>query len=349
MTRAGLIGYGLAGRLLHAPLVTSAGIEIAAIVTSRAEQARGDFPNATVLATIEDCVARNDIDLIIVVTPDHLHATHVRIALEAGKHVVVDKPFANTSAEALALCELADARGRMLCVFQNRRWDADFLTLRKLIADGALGENVHYGARWDRFRPTARGDWHDQHMKGELFGLGPHLMDQALTVLGAPDWIIADVYDQRALGTGNDGFEIVMGFGRTRATLAVNFLAADETRTLRVLGTKGAFEKRGLDTQEAALRARGDVRAPDFGADPPALFGRFTDAETKTPRTIPSERGDWAAFYRGVRAALESGAPAPVNPRDAARAIAMLEAATASSAVGARLDAREFLKSKRLA
>lgn len=346
MIRAGLVGYGLAGRLLHAPLIASAGIEIAAIVTSRMETARSDFPRADVLPSIEACCARADIDLIVVATPDHLHVPHVRAALEAAKHVVVDKPFAPTSAEALDLIALAQLRGRMLTVYQNRRWDADFLTLRKLSTEGALGEIVHYAARWDRFRPTLRGDWHDAHMQGELFGLGPHLMDQALVLFGAPDWLQADVYDQRGFGAGNDGFEILMGKGRLRISLAVNFLAADEERSLRVLGTRGAFVKHGLDTQEAALRVRQPIHAPDFGRDPPELFGRFTDAETKTARAVPSERGDWAAFYRGVGDALEHGGPPPVAARDAALVIAMLEAALQSSASGRRIDIAEFLSSK---
>ncbi|HWA01787.1 MAG TPA: Gfo/Idh/MocA family oxidoreductase [Caulobacterales bacterium] len=344
--RAGLIGYGLAGRLLHAPLIACAGIDIAAIVTSRAAEARADFPGAAVLGNLDELCARDDVQLAIVVTPDHLHAGHVRAALEAGKHVVVDKPFAPTSAEALALIRLAQARGRMLTVYQNRRWDADFRTLQKLMAENALGEIVHYQARWDRYRPAARGDWHDAHMQGELFGLGPHLMDQALVLFGAPDWLCADVYDQRGLGTGNDGCEILMGKGRLRISLAINMLAADEMRSLRVLGTRGAFAKRGLDPQEARLRSRERVDAPDFGADAEADWGVLTDAASRNMRAVASERGDWAAFYRGVRDALTLGTAPPVDPRGAAQAIAMLEAALLSSESGRRIDVPEFLKQR---
>ncbi|MES1157446.1 MAG: Gfo/Idh/MocA family oxidoreductase [Alphaproteobacteria bacterium] len=340
--RVGLIGYGLAGRFLHAPLIVGAGFEIAAIATSRTDAA-SDFPNAAIVATPETLLARDDVDLAIVVTPDHLHVAHTRLALEAGKHVVVDKPFAPTSEGALALIALANERRRMLSVFQNRRWDADFLTLQKLLADDALGEIVLYIARWDRYRPNARKTWHDDHMQGELFGLGPHLVDQALALFGTPDWLFADVYNQRGVAGANDGFEILMGKGRLRISLAVNLLGADETRSLRVHGARASFVKTGLDPQEAWLRARKPIQAPGFDADAEKDFGVLTDGATHQERVIASERGRWLSYYEGVRRALETNGPPPVDPRDAARNIAILEAASESSTTGRRVDVRNYL------
>jgi len=345
--RVGLIGYGLAGRFLHAPLIVRAGLEITAIASSRPE-AGSDFPNAAVVSSLQALLARTDVDLAVVVTPDHLHAPHTRMALEAGKHVVVDKPFAPTSGEALALIELAARRERMLTVYQNRRWDADFLTLRTLIAEDALGDIGLYVARWDRYRPNARNTWHDAHMQGELFGLGPHLVDQALTLFGAPDWLSADVYNQRGVAGLNDGFEILMGKGRLRISLGVNLLGADETRSLRVHGARASFVKTGLDPQEAWLRARKPIDAPDFGADAEKDFGVLTEGATHAVRIIPSQRGRWLSFYEGVRAALEAGAPPPVDPRDAARNIAILEAALESSTTGRRIDMSAFLTARAL-
>jgi scyllo-inositol 2-dehydrogenase (NADP+) len=344
--KAGLIGYGLAGRLLHAPVIRAAGMEINAIASSRAEQVRADFPDAAV-TTPEDLVRRDDVDVAIVVTPDHMHVPHARMALEAGKHVVIDKPMAPTSAEALSLIDLAAQRGRMLTVYQNRRWDADFLTIQKLVTEGALGEIAHYAARWDRYRPNARGTWHDEHMLGELFGLGPHLVDQALVLFGAPDWLWADVYNQRGAAGMNDGFEILMGKGNLRISLAINMMAADELKSCRVLGAKAAFTKSGLDPQEPHLRARGAVSDPAFGYEDEAHWGVLTE-DGKDSR-IPTERGNWLVFYQGVRASIETGAAPPVDPRDSARNIAILEAALESTVSGRRIDLKDYLAQRGLA
>lgn len=339
--RAGLIGYGLAGRFLHAPLIAAAGFEITAIVTRRAE-ARADFPGAAIVESAEALCARADVDLVIVVSPDNLHAAHARLALETGRHVVVDKPFTPTSVEALELIALAEARKRMLTVYQNRRWDADFLTVRRLIEEGTLGEIALYAARWDRYRLVARNDWHDQDMLGELYGLGPHLLDQVLTLFGAPDWLIADVYNQRGVAGLNDGFDILMGKGDLRISVGVNLLGADEARFHRVLGKKASFTKHGLDPQEAHLRARGPVGASEFGVEPESAWGVLTDGATRAETRVRTERGRWLSFYEGVRTAIETGATPPVDPRDAAQTIALLEAAMESSASGRRIDVAAF-------
>jgi scyllo-inositol 2-dehydrogenase (NADP+) len=343
--RVGLVGYGLAGRLLHAPLIAASGFEITAIATSRTEQAAGDFPLAAIVAAPNDLFARDDVDLVVIVTPDHLHVEHVSAALNAGKHVIVDKPFAPTSGEALALIALAQTRRRMLTVYQNRRWDADFLTIRKLVSEGALGDIMFYASRWDRYRPAARADWHDDFMLGELYGLGPHLVDQALVLFGTPDWLQADVYNQRGLTAHNDGFEILMGKGALRISLGVNLLAADETRSHRVLGTQSAFNKAGLDPQEAHLRARLPLPSPVYGVEPESAWGKLTSG-AGGEHIVPTQRGDWGQFYRGVRSAIDNGAPPPVDPTDAARVIAVLEAALDSSAQGRRIDLKNYLAAK---
>ncbi len=347
--RVGLIGYGLAGRILHAPIIRAAGLEITAIATgSRADQVREDFPSAAICATPEDLLARADVDVAVVVTPDHLHAPHVRLALDAGKHVVVDKPMAASSADALDLVKRAEAAGKMLTVFQNRRWDADFLTVQKLVREGALGDIAYYSQRWDRYRPNPRGTWHDQYMLGELFGLGPHLVDQALVLFGTPDWLFADVYNQRGVAGMNDGFEILMGKGNLRISLAINMIAADEMRGHRVLGSKALFLKHGLDPQEPHLRARKSVPAPEFGVEDETQWGKLTDGASQTTRVIPTERGNWIAFYKGVTRAIESKGPPPVDPRDAARNICVLEAALESTASGQRINLSEFLAARGL-
>lgn len=350
--KVGLIGYGVAGRLLHAPLIKAAGFEIAGVATSRAEQVAADFPNARVFETPEALCASN-IDVVVIVSPDHLHVAHAQSALAAGKHVVIDKPMASTAAEASALSAEATRRGKMLTVFHNRRWDNDFLTVQKVIGSGALGDVVHYAVRWDRYRPNAAGGWREAHMQGELYGLGSHLMDQVLVLFGAPDWLWADIYKQRAAPGQGDGFEILMAKSRTRISLGVSLLAADELRSYRVLGEKAAFTKAGLDPQEAQLRAATPlaVNDPAFGVEDPTYAGALVHGdEARTTARIASERGDWLAFYRGVRTALEkTNTPPPVAPREAARVIAMLEAALHASQSGQRVDIPAWLAERGLA
>jgi scyllo-inositol 2-dehydrogenase (NADP+) len=346
--RVGILGYGKSGRFVHAAIAAAAGLEIAAVASRRANEVKADFPNAAIEASPEALCARGDVDVVVVATPDNLHAAHARLALEAGKHVVVEKPFTDTSAEARGLIDLARARGRVLSVYQNRRWDSDFLTLQKVIGEGALGEVMHYAARWDRYRPAARGDWHDADMRGELYGLGPHLVDQALVLFGAPDWLVADVYNQRGVARDSDGFEILMGKGRTRISLGVNLMAADNYKGCRVLGTQAAFFKHGLDPQEPQLAAGMAANDAKFGVENETFWGRVVDGAGGDVRVIASERGDWQAYYRGIAAAIESGAPSPVSAEDGARVIAILEAATESSETGRRINVPAFLAARGL-
>ena len=343
--RAGIIGYGVAGRLLHAPLIEAAGFDIIGAVTSRAADVAADFPNARVFDSA-DALCASDADLIVIASPDHLHVEHARAALAAGKNVVIDKPIAQTSADALALAAEAERRGLMLSVFHNRRWDNDFLTVQKLIEDGALGDVVHYAARWDRYRPNTSGNWREQHMQGELFGLGSHLMDQVLLLFGAPDWLFADIYKQRAAPGHSDGFEILMAKGRLRITLGVNLLAADELRAYRVLGDRAAFIKTGVDPQEQQLRDRMRVANASFGVEDEANAGALITGAPRTGAPIASQRGDWLSFYHAIYAAIAESAPPPVSARDAARVIAMLEAALESSRTGRRIDIPDWISTR---
>lgn len=346
--RAGILGYGLAGRLLHSPLIADAGIEVAAIATKRIDEANSDFPDAIVEALPEAVIARDDLDLIVVATPSFLHAPHARDALESGKHVVIEKPFATSSAEALALVKLAAAKKRLLCCFQNRRWDADFLTVRKLLAEGLLGDISLYQMRWDRYRPARREDWRDGEVPGAgaVFDLGSHLIDQALALFGTPDWLQADLARQRENQFADDCFEIRMGKGEMRISLGSSTLAADGARFMRLLGKNGAFYKAGLDPQEPKLRAR-EKPSADFGVEDEAAWGRITTPDGAV-RAYASEAGDWRSFYRAVRASIETGAPAPVPSQESARLIGVIEAVFESAKTGQRVELPGFLRERGL-
>jgi len=338
MTTVGLIGFGLAGRYFHAPLLQAAGFEIRAVVSRQRDAVGSLLPQALVLESDAELLARDDIDLVVIATPNDLHAPQARAALESGKHVVVDKPMCLHAEEADALIARARARGRVLTAFQNRRWDADFLTLRALIASGRLGELNAFHARWDRFRPNVVGRWREHGPGGGvLYDLGAHLIDQMLCLFGTPDWLQADVFTQRAGATAADGFEILLGRGSARITLGVSTLAADGGPRYRVHGARGSYLKSGLDVQEPQLRSGMQPDDAAFGLEPEHQWGTFVDGASGEREIVPSLRGQWVAFYSQVRAAIENGAPVPVAAEEAREVIRIVEAAMRSAQTGQRV------------
>ncbi|WP_413624027.1 oxidoreductase [Luteibacter sp. Lutesp34] len=331
--RTGLIGYGTAGAVFHAPLIAAAsGLRLAAIASRRVNEIARDFPEAKAYENPQSLIDDPDIELVVVATPNETHAALARAALEAGKHVVVDKPFTLDAGEAEALIALADTAGRKLSVFQNRRWDSDFLTVRRLVDDGRLGEIAYYEAHFDRFRPEIKQGWRETEAPGAglLYDLGAHLIDQALVLFGLPQAVTADVTRQRAAARADDYFHVVLDYGRRRAVLHASVLVRDPGPRYLVHGDGGSFVKYGIDAQEAALREGRRPGGEGWGEDDPALFGRFTDADG-TVATIDSLPGRYTAFYDGVAASIRDGAPLPVEAREARDVIRVIEAAQISA------------------
>jgi len=340
MTIAGIIGFGLAGRYFHTPLLQAANIEVRAVVSRQHEGARAVLPDAQVLEDDAALLARPDIDLIVIATPNHLHAAQAAAALRSGKHVVVDKPLCLQVSEGAHLIDLARAQRRMLAVFHNRRWDCDFLTIKKLVDDGRLGALNAFHARWDRYRPMITDRWreHAQLGNGVLYDLGTHLIDQALCLFGMPDWVQADVFAQRDGAIASDGFEILLAKGAARITLGVSTLAAEGGARYRVHGAQGSYVKCGLDVQESQLRAGMAASASTFGIEPPAQWGVLTHGSNGVREVVESERGRWTLFYPQVRACLELGASPPVSAEAGLDVIRVLRAAQQSSESGARVQ-----------
>jgi scyllo-inositol 2-dehydrogenase (NADP+) len=331
--RTGLIGYGTAGAVFHAPLIAAAsGLRLAAVTSRRMNEIARDFPEAKAYENPQSLIDDPDIELVVVATPNETHAALARAALEAGKHVVVDKPFTLDAGEAEALISLADAVGRKLSVFHNRRWDSDFLTVRRLVDDGRLGEIAYYEAHFDRFRPEIKQGWRETEAPGAglLYDLGAHLIDQALVLFGLPQAVTADVTRQRAAARADDYFHVVLDYGRRRAVLHASVLVRDPGPRYLMHGDGGSFVKYGIDAQEAALREGRRPGGEGWGEDDPALFGRFTDADG-TVATIDSLPGRYTAFYDGVAAAIRDGAPLPVEAREARDVIRVIEAAQLSA------------------
>ena len=268
-----VIGFGLAGRVFHAPFVSAVpGLHLTAIVQRTGDQAAAAYPEATtgvrILRTVDEALSDPAIQLVVVATPNETHFTLAKSALAAGKHVVIDKPFAATSAEASELASLAQAGKRILAPFHNRRWDGDFLTVKQLLAEQVLGRLVTMHSHFDRFRPSPRsGTWKEAtgDANGMLFDLGPHLVDQALALFGTPDTITASVRREREGTAIEDAFDILLEFGKLRVALSASMIAAAASPRFLLHGTEGSYRKFGLDPQEPTLVAGGKVPSLSSG------------------------------------------------------------------------------------
>ncbi|GHI07425.1 oxidoreductase [Streptomyces cellostaticus] len=341
--RVGLIGYGLAGSVFHAPLIAAtAGLALDTVVTSnpeRQEQARSEFPDVRVAAGPEELFDRADaLDLIVIASPNRTHVPLATAALKAGLPVVVDKPVAGTAAEARDLAALAEERGLLLSVFQNRRWDNDFLTLRQLLENGELGDVQRFESRFERWRPQPKGGWRESgdpaEIGGLLYDLGSHVVDQALVLFGPATEVYAET-DLRRPGaeTDDDTFIALTHAGGVRSHLYVSATTAQLGPRFRVLGSQAGYVKYGLDPQEAALR-EGLRPGPKWGAEPESLWGRLGAGEsplTDGGRPVPTLPGDYPAYYAAVAAALTGAGPNPVTALEAAAALDVLEAARRSA------------------
>ncbi|MCJ2188703.1 oxidoreductase [Novosphingobium beihaiensis] len=330
----GLIGYGLGGRVFHAPFVQAAdGMELRAVVSSDPGKVHAQLPGMAVAESVDALLAMPGIDLVIVSSPDHLHAEHAIAALSAGKHVLVDKPFATCLADARRAVEAAERAGKVLTAFQNRRWDADFLTLQRLTGQGALGRIVHFESHFDRWQPVVPSRWKDAREGGSWLDLGPHLVDQALVLFGKPDAITADIAALRDGAPAPDWFHAVLHYPGMRAVLHSNKLAADHRLRFAVHGTAGSWIKHGLDTQEPAIIAGARPGDDGLGIDPEP--GVLTSAENPDQReVVPNERGAYERFWRALGMALRGEGPNPVPAEQALDTMAVLEAGLESAAKG---------------
>ncbi|MGW1891628.1 Gfo/Idh/MocA family oxidoreductase [Streptomyces sp. NPDC002004] len=346
--RVGLVGYGLAGSVFHAPLIAATeGLVLDTVVTAnpeRRQQASAEFPDVRFAATADELWPRaDDLDLIVVASPNRTHVPIATAALKAGLPVVVDKPLAGTAAEARELAALADDRGLLLSVFQNRRWDNDFRTLRKLLADGELGDVWRFESRFERWRPQPKGGWREsgdpEEIGGLLFDLGSHVVDQALVLFGPAAQVYAEV-DVRRPGAeaDDDTFVAITHTNGVRSHLYVSATAAQLGPRFRVLGSQAGYVKYGLDPQEAALReGLRPATEEEWGTEPEALWGRTGAGEsplTGGGRPVPTLPGAYPAYYTAVAAALREGAPNPVPAWEAAAALDVLEAAGRSAREG---------------
>jgi predicted dehydrogenase len=338
--RVALIGYGLAGAVFHGPLVSSTpGMALTTILTSdpeRRARASGDHPDAVVLTDVEALWERSaEHDLVVVATPNRFHVPLGLAALEAGLPVVIDKPMAPTAEGGRRLVADATERDLLLTVFQNRRWDGDYLTVRQLISEDALGPIVRFESRYERWRPEVReGAWRErgepEEAGGLLFDLGAHLIDQAVDLFGPPLTVYAEVDRRRPGAEVDDDVFVALEHGAgVRSHLWMSVLAAIPGPRMRLLGMGAAYEKFGMDVQEQALSEGRRPGDPAWGREPSEQWGRLSTGDAD--RTVETEPGAYQEFYRGVAASLRDGTPPPVDPNGSVAVLEIIETAQESA------------------
>jgi predicted dehydrogenase len=338
--RTAVIGYGLAGSAFHAPLVAATdGLALTVIVTGnpvRAGAASRRYPGVRVVADPACLWAEPDsIDLVVVATPNGSHVPLALAAIEAGIPVVVDKPVAATVDAARTVADAAAEKGLLVSVFHNRRWDGDALTVRRLLAEGALGTVHRFESRFERWRPKVTdGTWREaanpDQAGGLLYDLGSHLIDQALLFFGPVRSVYAEVNRVRVGAlVDDDVFVALTHHNGTRSHLWASATAAHFSPRFRVLGSAGSFVKDGMDVQEEALRVGNVPSDGDWGVEPENMAGQLGTPDNMA--AVPTERGAYPAYYAGVRDALRGGGPAPVTIEQSIEVLAVIEAAQRSA------------------
>ncbi|HUQ99297.1 MAG TPA: oxidoreductase [Gemmatimonadaceae bacterium] len=335
--RVGVVGFGFVSKTFHVPLLKQTeGYEIVAVSSRRPADVAALLPDAKVLQDPKALATHPDVDLVVIASPNETHAPLAELAIRAGRNVVVDKPFTVTLAEARHLTHLAEENGVLLSVFQNRRWDSDFLTITSALHQNLAGRVVMFESRIDRFRPDVRDRWREVPGPGAglLYDLGPHLIDQTLLLFGIPDSVQATLAKQRNGARTDDFFQLVLRYGEMVATLGAGSLVCGGTSRFAVHGDRASIVKEKPDLQEDQLRAGIVPGSSDWGFDPDDAVVYEGAAG---PRTLAAARGDQRGYYVALREALGGRAPNPVPPAQGATVMAIIEAAIQSDAEGRRI------------
>ncbi len=336
MIKVGVVGFGLSATVFHIPfIINSKEMELVAISTSKKyEMLKAHPDNVSHYLTAEELIKDKNIELVVITAPNEVHYSLAKLALEKGKHVVLEKPMTNTIEEAEKLINLANAKNLILSVFHNRRWDGDFLTVKELIDSGKFGEIRTFESHFDRFRPEVRDRWRELPGPGAgiLYDLGSHLIDQAICLFGMPQALTARCLPLRDNSKIADYFHIQFHYKNLEVILHASMLSAGENRRFRVDGTKGSYIKYGLDPQEGQLREGMTPNNSGYGIENGAQFGIFcSDLDEEVIRT---EVGNYSSFYQGLINAILGKDNVLVTAESALQVIKLIVFAEKSSQLG---------------
>lgn len=326
--RVGLVGYGFASKTFHAPLIAGTSeMELAAVSSSDATKVHADWPAMQVVSDAQALFDDPSLQVIVIPTPNDTHFPLAKAALNAGKHVVVDKPFTVTLSQARELDALAKAKGLLLSVFHNRRWDSDFLTLKALIADGTLGEVRYLESHFDRFRPEVRQRWREMKGAGSgiWYDLGPHVIDQALQLFGPPVSINVDLAELRPGAQTTDYFHAVLTYPQRRVVLHGSMLVAAESARFQVHGTRGSYVKYGLDPQEDRLKDGARPPQEEWGYDMRDGVLTLAEGDVMVEKTLLTIPGNYPAYYAAIRDAVKGTGSNPVTAAEAIQVMELIE------------------------
>ncbi len=338
--RTGLVSFGISSRTFHAPfLTTMPEFELVKVMERNGNESEKKYPGVIAVRSLDELLADETIELIVITSPNETHHTYAIAAMEAGKHVVVEKPFANNSKEAMEMVETSHRTGKICSVYQNRRYVTDFLTMRKILDEKLLGEVHEFDAHYDRYRPLPRtyGTWREDDIPGSgvFFDLGPHLIDQSLCFFGLPQRIHADIRRQKPYSKVDDYFDIRLDYGWLKVLLKSSMLVREMGPRYMIHGTLGSYIKSGEDPQEDRLKAGELPIGEDWCYESEDTYGLLhTEIDGKPVREkYPSLRGNYAGFYANMHASIRNNAPVSEKPEHGFNVIRIIELAFESSAV----------------
>ena len=338
--KTGIASYGMSGLVFHAPLLhVNPGFEMMKIVERSYKGSKERYPNVSIVRSFEELLRDKHLELIVINTPDDTHYDYCKMALKAGKHVVVEKPFTMKVAEATELVDISKKQGKLLSVFQNRRWDGDFLTVKKVVQEKLIGRLVSFESHFDRYRNFIQPNtWKEEPNTGAeiVYNLGTHMIDQAYDLFGMPNRVSADIGIQRSGGKVDDYYNLVLRYDNIHASLKSSYMVREQGPRYMVHGTEGSFLKWGLDPQEADLKSGKFPDEPNWGVEPKKLWGKLNTELNGLHFTgqLETIAGNYLSYYNNIYDTIRNGADLIVKPEQSLDIMCIVEAAIESNRTG---------------